>query len=231
MNLSFMNLFLRLVLAVTIGAGLAGCPSRGTNEAEEFQMLPDYSVVSYSLLRSKLLQPMKCLQCHAEMNQESGMLQYLVPGQARLSRLFEVIERGEMPKGGPKLSDRYVKMLETYINGVPVSGPTPQPSPTPLPTPAPTPSPLKPTFASLEYNLVYVSCTGCHGVNQPSPGRRISLTDYETVKKNASEILTRISYPDSDPDVMPPSNSKRPKPQADVIHTFSAWINAGFPEN
>ena len=209
---------------LVLAAGLAGCPVRGTSEP--FHVLGDIKNMNFEILKAKLLIPFDCIHCHAGGSQpldtEADVLKFVIPGQSRSSRLWEVIERGEMPKGGSKLSDAYCDMVAMYIDGLAPGGPTPTPTPAPLP--------LEPTFTSLQSNLFAVSCRGCHGGGPTPPTKRADLTKYDIVKENADEIVERLTG-DPNVDPMPPPKSGRPVPKPEVVETLKEWIKRGFPPN
>lgn len=214
---------LAAIAGVTLFAlGFSGCPinGRGTDEASEFKIPEQYTFVNFEILKKEILTPFKCLECHQEFNQESGFLPFLVPGDAKNSRVYKLVANGAMPppQSGPRLSEFYLGMMSLYINGLN------QPSPTPTPGPAPG---LEPKWSSLRDKLFSVSCMPCHRAN----GRRMNLQALGIVKKpeNLQQIIQRLESFDPD-EVMPPPDANKPAPPAHTADVLREWEKLGFPE-
>ena len=194
-----------------------GCRGRGTDEASEFFVPPDFKTVDFQILSSQVIDKF-CIVCHKEFKNESSVLNFVVPGSPERSIFYQDIESGRMPQNGPRLSSFYLKLVATYIRQKEV-------------VPTPTPVPLAPSWVSLQPHLFKTSCVGCHGIDSPDPGRRIHLSERDVVVKNADDILRRIQLLDGEDEVMPPPGKGRPKPTGSVAETFKKWIELGYPEN
>ncbi len=83
--------------------------------------------LDYQGMRKKILEPY-CLRCHSGPNAPKGLdystynsmvknppYQIIVPGFPSKSILYEVIESGVMPRGGPRLSDEEIQFVYDWI--------------------------------------------------------------------------------------------------------------------
>ncbi len=183
----------------------------------------------------------KCASCHAvfssyESLMASGMVISKNPDQ---SPLYQKVASGQMPKGGPMLSDSEVKAIFNWISaGAPkaVAGGTPTPPGTQAPpvTGTPTTPPTSgtpatsapsPTFAWIQANVLIPRCTICHrGASAPAG---FDLSSYDNVmmggrvvagNPSASLLFQRINN-----NTMPPGNPL----SADVKLLISQWIQNG----
>ncbi|MFM8379406.1 MAG: c-type cytochrome domain-containing protein [Planctomycetia bacterium] len=126
------------------------------------------------------------MQSYAALMQ-AGVVQ---PGAANASRLVEVIETGDMPRGGGRVAPQELALLMAWISaGAPFDGPDPT---SPLGAPAavaaapgaPAASPaapvaLKPGDVSFAFEiapLLLKNCAGCHDDDQPEA--RFSMTTF-----------------------------------------------------
>jgi len=136
----------------------------------------------------------KCGRCHIQkssgdfsMANFSSLLKgptnagtVVVPGDSS-SRLIEVIQTGDMPRGSGKVSPQELELLEKWIlNGAKFDGPNPNTpllrlagSTVPAPTTTPQPTVVRATgdesisFAMDLAPILAEQCTGCHGTNNP----------------------------------------------------------------
>lgn len=114
--------FSRSTLAfLAVGGALVaivGCQPRGTDLAAIYRQAPPaFASVDYATLRSNVLAP-QCISCHADFGTESGLQNYIVPGDSTSSALYRAVANGSMPPGGPPLAGTAVDMFKTYIDGL-----------------------------------------------------------------------------------------------------------------
>src|SRR6185437_1512962 len=144
-----------LAALIAVGAITQSCESHGTDSAapyETFNM--PANELTYPMLKQMALS--SCLQCHSEFNSQAGFDQDIVAGKPDQSQLMQMVESGEMPKGGlPRLSDAQIAMIRTFIENDKSGAP-------PLP-------PLAATYASLKANLIAQSCISCHSEDAKKP--------------------------------------------------------------
>jgi len=102
----------------------------------------------------------------------------LFPGDGMASRLYEVLDTGDMPRGGNRLPDEVLATIRTWIDqGAKFDGPDPSVAiaemAAPSGTPSTTPSIVKPTgtetisFGSDIAGIFVEHCSECHGGNNP----------------------------------------------------------------
>lgn len=73
--------------------------------------------VSFSFLTQNIFLP-KCSQCHETNMADYSYLMnrnYVVPGSAETSVLYQLVSTGEMPRNGPRLSDSEVNAIYKWI--------------------------------------------------------------------------------------------------------------------
>ncbi len=139
----------------------ASCLPRGTDLASlyrpESAPLPTQTQVSFALLKAEVL-TRNCIKCHSNYDTENGVLKDIVPGDPEHSILYQTIETGSMPPGGPRLRDGSLAIVRRYIQGLG----SPQDTPlTPEPSPSPSPNP-KPGFDILSTRIIKPYCITCH---------------------------------------------------------------------
>lgn len=91
----------------------------------ELQLVSDYisqlnqteRSVTHTEMFDELLQP-KCLKCHGNVRNESGIANWVVAGRPQESKLFEVLQNTRMPKHLPKTTPEEKAMLFEYIKGL-----------------------------------------------------------------------------------------------------------------
>lgn len=97
---------------------LAGCDqlaSKGNLEFERQEPLTAETEVSFKDLTEKIFAPSNCLSCHATFSDEAQIKMRVEAGRPELSSLYILIENGNMPPGGPKVSDENLAYLKKYI--------------------------------------------------------------------------------------------------------------------
>jgi hypothetical protein len=165
------------------------------------------------------------------------------PGKSDGSRLIEVLDSGDMPRGGGKLSDDQITLIAKWIDqGARFDGRDPSASiatGVPVPTQA---APLEVAKATGKESVLFSrdiapvlaeNCIGCHGDNQPRA--RLGLDTFRrllagsengailTPGKGAESLIVRKLKGQAG-DRMP---LNRPALSNDVIAKFEKWINEG----
>lgn len=70
----------------------------------------------FAAFKTQILEPNKCLQCHALMENEGNVLKYVRRGNAEGSKLLQVVLDGSMPKNNPALTTEHIEAMRDYIN-------------------------------------------------------------------------------------------------------------------
>lgn len=86
---------------------------------------------TYSSIRANIFQS-RCLGCHSSSSASGGVVlethetlmhsasshghEIVVPGNAETSHLYVVVRNGEMPRGGPRLSDAEQQAIRDWIS-------------------------------------------------------------------------------------------------------------------
>lgn len=213
-----------IAIAALLAGALGGCYGRGTDEADTYAIMNPDMPATFAEVNAMIFQPL-CAKCHAGVfDSEQDLLshaKFVVPGQPDGSMVMQMVESGEMPKGGPKLNESQCDLIRRYIEQIDVK---PAPVPKPIPTPSPSSSPApEPTYTWLSANLFNVSCMGCHSTATQKGG--IILDTYADAKANASDALSEIQTAD-----MPPDDSGKPTPSAAATAALQEWINQGYPQ-
>ena len=87
----------------------------GTNEGSEFQFV-DLSPESVTFADiNRLIMGPKCLRCHAWASDEAEFDSRITPGDPENSSLYNQIESGAMPLGGPELTSSEKKLVYDFI--------------------------------------------------------------------------------------------------------------------
>jgi len=107
--------FFGKILLVSLAILLKGC---GFNHPKmPFPTSAQNSPVSFSDLRQNVLVP-KCSNCHGTNMGNYGYLMnrnYIVPGSAESSLLYQLVSTGEMPKNGQALRSDEVSAIYEWI--------------------------------------------------------------------------------------------------------------------
>ena len=170
-----------LILAASIGGAAfsaTGCESpRGTDMAQLYrQPPPTLSSVNYATLRADMLAP-QCISCHADFGSESGLLKYVIPGDATSSPLYRAVANGSMPPGGPPLSGAAADMFKTYIEGLKGA---PEASSPPVIT-----TPQSPDYALIRAKILVPHCLQCHS----GFGTAVGLAPYVVAGEPEKSVL------------------------------------------
>jgi mono/diheme cytochrome c family protein len=189
------------------------CDPRGSDDASTYDTTPVTGGVDFATLKARVLGP-SCIGCHSVFSTASGLSPYVIAGQPDASTLYREVLSGAMPQGGPKLSDNRISLVRRYIEGLGADAPT-------LP-------PLAATWTSMKANIVERYCTTCHNAASAGDFDRASLVfdSLANVRLEAVTMLDEMQGGD-----MPPPESGKPGPSAEALTYFSAWINAGMPDN
>lgn len=212
-------MLLATIACLLSSIGFTACNGQGTDEASFFRQIeriaPDQNV-SFEELKAKVLSS-KCLRCHGEFADESGIAPLLVPGRSDISEFYLRVAEGSMPPRG-RLQGAEIELFRRYIDGVSVPAAPPSPEPTlPDPVQEPTPAPVEPAalFAELKTKVFESKCLRCHGEFKDEAG----IAEI-VIPKNAdeSELFIRVSEGS-----MPP---RGPKLNEEELGLFRNYINA-----
>ncbi len=167
----------------------------------------------------------------------------VLPGKGEGSRLIEVLDSGDMPRGGGKLPDAQITLISKWIDqGAKFDGKDPAANisvgqPTPMPT-----TQLQVVKATGKESVLFArdiapvlaaNCTGCHGTDQPRA--RLGLDTFRrllagsengailTPGKGGESLLVRKLKGQAG-DRMP--LNRKPLEDA-VIAKVEKWINEG----
>jgi hypothetical protein len=193
---------------------ISGCKvDVGTNENEQFKVLPISSNISFEQLKTYVMNP-SCVRCHSWAQDEAAVQQRMIVGNPEGSILYQKIKSGSMPPSGA-LSSRHLAIVENYIKGT-KSAPT---------------IALNSTFKSIQFHLINKSCLSCHN----DKGEEMSFEGYANISRRANKILNILEEGDSADTPMPPydqaGNRKAPLPTAEIIEAFRTWIDEGKLDN
>jgi len=205
---------------------------------------------SFALLSANILQP-KCSSCHSGSSPAGGidLTNYtsilaakgvVTPGDPAHSTLYNEIQSGDMPDGGPVLTANEVQAIHDWIaagapNGSfsPGQVPAPAPAPAPTPTPTPTPPPPSATYTQVQTEIFNVSCTSCHSGTKPSGS--IDLSSYAKLMANTKAGLIipgssakSLLYTEVASGNMPPRGTKV---SAANVTLLQQWIDSGAANN
>lgn len=78
---------------------------------------PTPTVVTFTELHTQILAP-KCVRCHGGMNTAEGLAEYIVPGSAESSLLYEVVLDGSMPRRSAPLNEAELLLVKNYIDSL-----------------------------------------------------------------------------------------------------------------
>jgi hypothetical protein len=78
---------------------------------------------TFSQIRTQILEP-QCLKCHGagdypDLSTYSAFADdpnLIVPGNAKASPFYQILVRGRMPRGAPRLTPPFLEMIEKWIN-------------------------------------------------------------------------------------------------------------------
>jgi mono/diheme cytochrome c family protein len=203
------NISSSTLLGLSLLIASCGMPSKSElvfDDSTSLGLNPD-TVVTFNDLKSEILDA-KCVSCHSNASTETGLQQWIVPGNPQASSFFIRTENGSMPKNGPLLSTRELELISTYITQLaqaptPDADPSPEPDPTPAPTPPPTGNPGV-SFAEIKTNILQpYRCTSCHSVNteaalskwlnktSPASSRFYTITKSGVMPENGPRVTDK----------------------------------------
>jgi hypothetical protein len=167
------------------------------------------------------------------------------PGDSSISEIIEVIRKGEMPKGGGKVSSAELSLLAAWIDqgakfdggdaDLPLSEMVAAASGPAAPNPDAPAQPGDVAFSTHIAPVLMEHCTGCHGGQRPR--NRLDLTSYERMMRggmtgaaivagnpSGSLLIQKIKGMAADGARMPLNAAPLP---AGVIADFEKWVAAG----
>jgi mono/diheme cytochrome c family protein len=169
----------------------------------------------------------------------------IFPGDAMGSRIVEVIESGDMPRGGQKVTAEELALLKKWINeGAKFDGTDPNAAITTFssapampagPTVAPATGKETVSFSKEIASVLAQNCTGCHGTNRPR--ENFSLFTFASLLKggdsgpaitpgNGAESLIVLKLRGTGGGQRMPAGGLPPLPD-DVIAKIETWIDEG----
>lgn len=105
------RLLIPIFTIISASSSLSSCGSRNLS-APAIEAYPPH----FAALRDRVLRP-RCGSCHPKILLYKEVRSYLViPGKASESHLFNLINNGEMPKYGKKLTDEEIEAIKSWIN-------------------------------------------------------------------------------------------------------------------
>ena len=196
---------------------LTGCKvAIGTNESEQFKVLPQLTgTINFLTLKKYFLDP-NCTHCHSWASDEAAVQQRLKLGSPESSLIYQKVKSGAMPPNAA-LSTKQLDLLERYI----------------LQVKEVKAIEIMPSFKSVQFHLIGKSCLSCHN----DTSEETTFEGYVNVKKRAKGILkVLISGETRDGKPMPPfkddgKTRKAPNPTPEIIKAFKDWVDAGAPNN
>ena len=193
--------FSRSTLAfLAVGGALVaivGCQPRGTDLAAIYRQAPPaFASVDYATLRSNVLAP-QCISCHADFGTESGLQNYIVPGDSTSSALYRAVANGSMPPGGPPLAGTAVDMFKTYIDGLKTPAPDNH-APISTPVPVSTP-PAAADYAAVRARILAPRCLQCHGDFGAEAGLKSYVTPGDPGSSSLYQSVANGSMPPGGP--------------------------------
>lgn len=201
----------------------------------------------------------KCNRCHLGNNKKSDFsaqtynalmqgakgVKMVEPGNGKGSRLYEVVESGDMPRGGGKLTAMELASIEKWITaGAKYDGPNPAgPIGTGIPAPTKGGPPValakatgneKVSFARDIAPVLAAQCSGCHGTrNNPGANLRVNTMANFLKGGDSGQIMT----PGKGADSLIVKKIKgmagarmplrAPALTTEQIEKFETWVNEG----
>lgn len=117
------SIFPLVMLLMSCGGGGGGGSGSGASDSVPQGRLEEVTkdgVVTFNELNSTIISP-KCLRCHSQFAQESGLRPHVVAGNPEGSRLFSIVRSGEMPREGNDLTTQELEVVRTYIESTSTS--------------------------------------------------------------------------------------------------------------
>lgn len=221
----------KMIIAQTLL--ILGCKVNvGTNENEQFKVIPYTDKVSFNDFSQYVLTP-HCVSCHVWALDEVAVTQRMIAGDPENSVIYNRILSGSMPPNSglsPKEIDLVERFIKSAKNEQAQSPQGTQKEPTSQKIP-PSVIVLNSTYKSIYHHLIETSCLSCHN----NASEEISFEGHSNLKKHASEIIDILDIGEMEGTPMPPydNSGKRmaPVPTEQVIESFRAWITEGKLEN
>lgn len=251
-----------LIALLLIANSLGACAFREEKpQEEEIQPRGSFAAIQTSALGEA------CIRCHNPSVSRGGvdLTTYaavienpglVVPGNAELSRLYQVVFSGEMPPRGPRLSDEAIELIRDWINDGAIEGAispvrepqpvTPPPGPPvdpPLvppvtPPPGNLPEPRNPTYTYIYENILEPKCARCHTGSEPAGF--VDVSSYRDLLENvfirdlivpgrAEESVLFQVLIDTNPRRRMPARSE--PLSGEEIELIRQWINSNAPED
>lgn len=193
----------------------------------------------FEQIEHRIIYP-KCVSCHTggsaaagvDLSSHKNILASgsVKPGLPEQSSFYLTVHKGSMPKGGVRLENTEVQMIEVWIrNGanekdIGTSPPTKAPPPPSNPVPSA-------TFTYINTYILQPKCLSCHTTrNGQNPSRGIDLTSYATMVNSGalnlyylqqSPLLTSVVNK-----TMPPSYATYSLSSSE-ISLIQMWIAQG----
>ena len=167
----------------------------GTNEGSEFQFVDlNPATITFADINKIIMGP-KCLRCHAWASDEAEFDSRITPGDPENSALYQQIESGAMPLGGPELTSSEKKLVYDFISNkvATVVDTTPPPVEDPI-LPELTP---EEQFQFVKNEILIPNCMSCHAwVNDDeiinsfiSPGDAANSKLFQVVESNQMPLF------------------------------------------
>lgn len=190
----------------------------GTAESESFGIIDEElgTTVTFQQLRDRVLAP-KCLRCHAWVIDETEVLKRVEPGEPLASSLFNLVDNGSMPVGGPELSAVEKGIVQAYIQGLSADDDSPT-DPTdidpidPVDPNDPTDPVQLVTYEDVKQEILVPHCIRCHSDMDTEAGldRYIDHQDLQN-----SIVLTMVES-----GRMPARAPKLPEAQIQLLRDY-----------
>jgi len=144
--------------------------------------------------------------CHSNFSDPNVIAGLIDPSNPDDSTLLQKVEDGEMPKGGPPLSENQIAMIRAYISQQQEIK-------------------IEPTWSSLKIVLINRSCITCHSQGAVKP-KKPYMDTYEEVANNgvADDMAEKMQL-----GKMPPKGHA--PPSSEILKAFIDWDMAGAPQN
>jgi hypothetical protein len=72
--------------------------------------------ITFFDLKTQLLIPHRCTQCHGWAMNEKAVRKRIISGDPENSRIYKLVKSGEMPIGSRAVPTKELELLENYIN-------------------------------------------------------------------------------------------------------------------
>lgn len=224
------SVILGAIFFVIFGSGCTYKKITGGDAAVTDQKLSESSVDFLKV--QELILSKRCQTCHNQLTSAglglsnyNDVLNWVKPGDAQSSKLYQDVFSGNMPKNEGRLSDKEIEFIKNWINDGAIYAVDATPPPVVVPPPV---IDYEPTFASIKSKIYDVKCARCHTGTDNESG--IDLTGYDNFK-----IFIAEGSPDDSPiylDVMSGNMPKGgPMLSTKEIEAIETWIINGALNN